>query len=224
MTGIIQRFFDIIFSAIALFLLVPLLLPLIAILKFTGEGEIFYIQQRIGKNGMSFGLFKFATMLKNSPSLGHGDITVRNDPRVLPIGNLLRKTKLNELPQLINILNGDMSIVGPRPHTPKNYNLYNSEIKKIVNTQRPGLTGIGSIVFRDEESILENSENKQEFYANVIVPYKGELEKWYIENVDIIKYFMIIFLTAWYIFKPESRLVWSVFVGLPKPPAELKIR
>jgi len=106
-----QRFFDIFFSSLALLILLPLLIPIAIILKFTGEGEVFYIQQRMGKGGSMFGLLKFATMLKDSPNIGTGTITVKNDPRVLPIGSFLRKTKINELPQLINILRGDMSII-----------------------------------------------------------------------------------------------------------------
>ena len=113
-----QRIFDIIFATIALFLLSPLLIPIIIILRFTGEGEIFFIQKRIGMNKNNIKLFKFATMLKDSPNLGSGTVTLHNDPRILPFGSWLRKTKINELPQLINILIGDMSIIGPRPERP----------------------------------------------------------------------------------------------------------
>ena len=110
-----QRLFDIIFSGIALVLLSPLLLPLMFILRVTGEGEIFFPQSRVGRGGKHFKLYKFATMLKDSPNMGTGTVTVKNDPRILPIGGFLRKTKVNELPQLINIFNGDMSVIGPRP-------------------------------------------------------------------------------------------------------------
>ena len=110
----IQRILDVLFSLTAIILLLPLIFPILMILKFTGEGEIFYKQKRVGMSGKEFILFKFATMLKNSPSMGAGDITVHNDSRILPFGAILRKTKINELPQLLNIINGDMSIVGPR--------------------------------------------------------------------------------------------------------------
>ena len=103
-----QRFLDILFSGVALLVLAPLLVPIMVILRFTGEGEVFYIQQRVGKDGEMFGLLKYATMLKDSPSLGTGTITVKDDPRVLPIGKFLRKTKINELPQLLNIIKGDI--------------------------------------------------------------------------------------------------------------------
>src|SRR5690606_21086740 len=112
-----QRFFDIVLASAALLVLAPLLLPITLILRFTGEGEVFYVQQRVGKNREFFGLYKFATMLKNSPNMSTGTVTVKDDPRVLPVGRFLRKTKLNELPQLFNVLKGDMSIIGPRPQT-----------------------------------------------------------------------------------------------------------
>ena len=148
-----QRFFDILFSSIALIVLSPLLVPVAILLRLTGEGEIFYIQNRIGRNGQPFGLIKFATMLKNSPNIGNGDITVINDPRVLPAGRFLRKTKINELPQIINIFKGDMSIVGPRPMVPKTFERYGQE-GKLISQVRPGLTGVGSIIFRDEDVLI----------------------------------------------------------------------
>lgn len=218
-----QRFLDFILAVLVFILIAPFFIPIMIVLRFTGEGEIFYIQQRIGLNGESFGLLKFATMLKNSSNMGTGDITLRNDPRVLPIGNFLRKTKINELPQVLNIIKGDMSIVGPRPHTKRNFLLYSKQIQEAVTTQRPGLTGIGSIIFRDEENILENAVDKVFFYQNVIAPYKGELEHWYINNKNIAKYFIIIFTTAWSIIKPRSKIIWQIFPDLPKPCKELNI-
>jgi Sugar transferases involved in lipopolysaccharide synthesis len=122
-----QRLFDIILSVIALAILSPLLVPVAVVLRMTGEGEVFYVQQRVGRGGRSFGLFKFATMLKNSPNLGTGTVTVRDDPRVLPVGRFLRRTKINELPQLINILKGDMSIIGPRPQTRRCFDAFPAE-------------------------------------------------------------------------------------------------
>ena len=103
-----RRFIDFLLSLIALVVLSPLLFPVILILKCTGEGEIFYVQKRCGLGGKEFGLLKFATMLKNSPNIGAGEITLKEDPRVLPFGKLLRKSKLNELPQLWNIFVGNM--------------------------------------------------------------------------------------------------------------------
>src|SRR6185369_2253365 len=113
----VQRFLDIFLSALALIVLSPLLVPIVIALRLTGEGEVFFIQSRVGRGGRMFGLYKFATMLKNSPNMGTGTVTLSGDPRILPLGKFLRKTKINELPQLLNILKGDMSIVGPRPQT-----------------------------------------------------------------------------------------------------------
>ena len=108
-----ERFFDIFFSGLALLVLSPLLVPIVLILRFSGEGEIFFLQERIGKGGQVFKLFKFATMLKDSPNIGTGTVTMKGDPRVLPVGKFLRKTKINELPQLLNIFFGDTSVIGP---------------------------------------------------------------------------------------------------------------
>ena len=117
-----DRFFDILLSSLAISFFSIILLPVIIILRLTGEGEIFYLQKRIGKNNKEFYLLKFATMLKNSSKMQNGTVTIKNDPRVLPFGKFLRKSKINELPQLFNILKGDMSIIGPRPQTPNYFN------------------------------------------------------------------------------------------------------
>ena len=180
-----QRFFDVFFSVLALIFLCPLLIPIICILKLTGEGEVLYIQERVGQDGKVFGLLKFTTMIKNSPNIGAGDITISDDPRVLPFGKFLRKTKINELPQLWNILIGDMSVVGPRPMVPKTYANYPAEAQEILNTVRPGLTGIGSIIFRDEERLLDGREDPIGFYNENITPYKSELEVWFVKNNSI---------------------------------------
>ena len=150
----IKRFFDIVVSLIVLIILSPLLIPIIIILRFTGEGYVFYYQQRIGYRNTYFNIIKFATMLKNSPNMGTGTITLRNDPRLLPMGKFLRKSKINELPQILNVLKGDMSLVGPRPLVDKTYNAYPETIRYKVYDSIPGITGIGSVVFRDEEALI----------------------------------------------------------------------
>ncbi|GHT87555.1 glycosyl transferase [Spirochaetia bacterium] len=194
------RFFDILLSIIAIIVLLPFMIPIMLVLKLTGEHYIFYQQERVGKNGKNFMLLKFATMLKNSPAIGAGDITVKNDPRVLPFGNILRKTKINELPQMVNILIGNMSVVGPRPQTPKNFDYFPDEGKEIILSMRPGLTGIGSIVFRDEESIVAKSgKSIEQCYRETIGPYKAQLEKWYSNHQNIQTYVLLIFITAWVI-------------------------
>jgi lipopolysaccharide/colanic/teichoic acid biosynthesis glycosyltransferase len=217
-----NRIFDMALSFVALIVFFPFGLIIALILRCTGEGEIFYVQKRVGKGGRHFGLLKFATMLKNSPSTGTGDITVKNDPRVLPFGHFLRKTKLNEVPQLVNILIGDMSVVGPRPQTPKNFDYFPPEGKQVVLSMRPGLTGIGSIVFRDEESIVEKSgKSIEECYRQIIGPYKAELEAWYRDRQNLATYFMLIAITAWVIIRPRSEIYRRIWPSLPPLPEML---
>lgn len=158
-------------------------------------------------------------MLKDSPNLGSGSITLRNDPRVTPMGGFLRKTKINELPQIFNILLGDISLVGPRPLVDKTFNAYDKEVRSIIYKVKPGLTGIGSIVFRDEESLISNSElEPHTYYEKVIAPYKGELEMWYQKNASFITDLKVIFLTAWAIFNSNSSLHYRVWKTLPPKP------
>ncbi len=216
-----KRFLDIVLSFLALVFLIPFLLPVIIILKLTGEREVFYIQERVGRWGDSFGLYKFATMLKNSPNIGAGEITVREDPRVLPFGRFLRKTKLNELPQLWNIFIGDMSIVGPRPMVPNTYAHYPDDTRQKLNTIRPGLTGIGSIVFRDEERFLIDRDEPMEFYRKNIIPYKSDLELWFVENNSLWVYIKIIVVTAWVVVFSSSNIVDKAFDGIPPLPDSL---
>ena len=165
-----QRLFDLIFSGLAITVFLPILIPIVVALRFSGEGEIIYKQQRVGRNGNTFDLIKFATMLKNSEKIGTGEITIKNDPRVLPFGRFLRKSKINELPQLLNIFIGDMSVIGPRPMVPRTYAKYPKDAVAVLNTVRPGLSGIGSIIFRDEEVYLDAVENPTEFYDKNITP------------------------------------------------------
>ncbi|HEY6502882.1 MAG TPA: sugar transferase [Chitinophagaceae bacterium] len=217
MYSIIKRFFDIVFSLLALVILLPLFIPIIILLLLTGEHEVFFRQDRVGHYNRIFRIWKFATMLKNSPNMGSGDVTTRNDPRVTKVGSFLRISKLNELPQLINILTGDMSFVGPRPLMKVGFDRYTDEMKAKVYRVRPGLTGIGSIVFRDEELIItQSSLPPHECYRQVILPYKGAVEVWYQQHVSFYTDFMILFLTAWAIVAPKSNLVNKVFPSLPK--------
>ena len=217
-----RRILDFALSLLAILILSPFIVPIIFILRFTGEGEVFYLQKRIGKGGNEFGLLKFATMLKNSPEIGAGEITLKNDPRVLPFGRFLRKTKLNELPQLINILLGDISIVGPRPMVPNTFMKYSEEAQTQLSKIRPGLTGIGSIVFRDEEQYLNSKKNPQKFYDDHIIPYKNELEIWFVNNNSLLLYFKIILSTAWVIFFPKSNVTSYLLKNIPPKPSGLQ--
>lgn len=219
----LKRFIDILFSIIAIIILSPLLVPIIIALLMTGENYVFYLQKRIGFKNKIFSIYKFATMLKNSPNIGSGLHTTTDDPRILPLGGFLRKTKINELPQLFNILEGTMSIIGPRPLVDKTFEPYTDEVKKKIYNVKPGLSGIGSVIFRNEEILLSNSTIPlDEFYKKFISPYKGKLELWYIDNISLYTDFMIVFLTIWVIFFPKSNLVYKVFKNLPDPPDFLK--
>lgn len=209
-----KRIFDILIATIALILLSPVLIPSCIILMFTGEKEIFYFQKRVGYKNRFFNIWKFATMLKNSPNIGTGEITLRNDPRVTSFGKLLRITKINELPQIINVFKGDMSIVGPRPLMEVSVQLYPEEIRNKIYNCKPGITGIGSLIFRDEEKIISDAKDPKAMYAS-IYPYKGELEMWYQQHASLYTDFMIMFLTGWSIIFPKNKLVNKVFKDLP---------
>jgi len=216
-----QYFFDIILSlTILIFLSVPLLLICI-ILKFTGESEIFYMQDRIGYNGKKFKIIKFATMLKNSPNFGSKNLTLKNDPRILPFGNFLRKTKINELPQLINVLKGEMSLVGPRPLTEDNFQYYSKKKQLIIQSVKPGITGYGSLVFRNEEELLDFKSSVL-FYKTFISSYKSEIEEWYIKNKNLYFYFLCLILTIYIVIFQNNKIIWTTIKKFPKPNITLK--
>lgn len=216
------RALDIILSGLALVALSPLLLPLAAILRFTGEGEVFFVQSRVGRNGEHFGLYKFATMLKDSPNMGAGTVTLKDDPRVLPVGKFLRKTKINELPQLLNIFLGDMSIVGPRPQTRRCFDAFPERSQAAIMQVRPGLSGLGSIAFRGEEDMMDASSDPDRYYDDVIMPYKGLLEEWYVAHESLSIYIKAILTTVVVVLSPSSQIFWRIFVDLPTPPVELR--
>jgi lipopolysaccharide/colanic/teichoic acid biosynthesis glycosyltransferase len=203
-----------------LLLLSPLLIPIVIGLKLTGEGYIFYKQERIGYKNKKFNILKFATMLLNSPNMAGGIMTTKKDPRITPMGGFLRKSKINELPQLFNILLGDMSFVGPRPVMQLSFDAYPEAVKEVIYNVKPGLTGIGSIVFRDEEELISNIKEKGQdtwdFYSNKLYPFKGKLEIWYQSNQSFSVDFKIILITAWVILNSNSTIVYKTFKSLPK--------
>lgn len=215
----IKRFFDIVFSFIAIVILLPFMLPIVIVLALTGEHHIFYLQERVGYKNSIFSINKFATMLLNSPNMPGGLITLKKDPRLLPIGGFLRASKINELPQLLNILFGQMSFVGPRPVMQKSFDGYPDDVKRVIYNVKPGLTGIGSIVFRDEESLItkvkEQGGDIWHYYTHVIYPYKGKLEQWYQENQSFKVDFMILLLTALTIIYPNNNHVFKIFKNIP---------
>lgn len=219
-----KRITDIILSFLAIIIILPFWIPIIIILLLTGEHEVFYFQKRIGYKNKPFYIWKHATMMKASETMKGGLHTTRNDPRVLPFGKFLRKTKINELPQLINIFKGDMSIIGPRPLVDKTFTPYPKHVQENIYNVKPGLTGIGSIIFRDEERLLSETEmDPKEFYAKHISPYKGELELWYQKNLSFWTDLKLFFCTAWVVLSPESELPYQIFKGLPPKPETLQM-
>ncbi len=217
MYHLIKRLVDIVFSLILIVLLFPIFIVIIIILKFSGDGEVFYLQERVGYKNKNFKIYKFATMIKNSPNLGSGDVTLRNDPRVTYIGKYLRKSKINELPQIINVLFGDITLVGPRPLMKPGFDRYALKFQKNIYNIKPGLTGIGSIIFRDEEKIMTDSNlPPHECYEKIILPYKGKLELWYQNKQNSLLDIQIIFMTVWIILFPKSKLYQRWFNDLPK--------
>ena len=215
-----KRTIDLILALFGLIILTPFLLPIIIGLRFTGEGHVFYRQERVGLKNKKFLIWKFATMLQDSPNMDGGILTTKNDPRITPMGTFLRKSKINELPQLLNILVGNMSIVGPRPVVEFSFKSYPEEVQKIIYNVSPGLTGIGSIIFRDEEELITEVKNRGKdvfsFYTKNIYPFKGELELFYQENKSFLLDIKIIFVTAWVIFFPQSQIYKRILKGLPQ--------
>ena len=189
----IKRGIDILFSLIGLICLFPFFIFISFFIFITSKGGVFFVQLRVGKNNKDFKLYKFRTMFLNSDSKGL--LTVgNNDKRITKLGYYLRKNKLDELPQLINVLNGTMSIVGPRPEVRKYVNLYNSEQKSILDV-KPGITDFASLMYYNENEILANSVNPEETYINEIMPIKLELNKQYINEMSLLTDLKIIFKT-----------------------------
>lgn len=212
----LKRLFDIFFALVLIIISLPIMLPILIVLAFTGEKEVFYFQQRIGYKNQRFYIWKLSTMLKNSLQIG-GEITLRNDPRVTYLGHYLRLSKLNEFPQLINILKGEMSFVGPRPLLDESFAHYSPQVQAHIYDSLPGITGIGSVIFRDEEMLLTKAQiPAQEYYEKYIMPHKGELEMWYQQKKSFFTDLMILYITVAVLFSPETTLPYKIFKGLPK--------
>jgi lipopolysaccharide/colanic/teichoic acid biosynthesis glycosyltransferase len=205
-----KRAFDILVSFFVLITISPLLFVIMLVLKFSGEGEVFFRQVRIGYKNKPFKITKFATMQKIAANTQRDDFTVQNDPRVLPIGRILREFKINELLQFWDVLRGKMSVVGPRPQIPRVHELYPPDYTLVLNVVKPGITGIGSLVFRDEEGIITNAINRENCFYKQILPYKCQLELWYSNNRSLYFDFRILILTAWCIIFPRSEKIWQL--------------
>jgi lipopolysaccharide/colanic/teichoic acid biosynthesis glycosyltransferase len=210
-----KRIVDLLLATLILVALSPLLVVVAVILRFTNEREVLFRQPRIGQGNKPFLVWKFVTMRKGSEK--HGTITVKNDPRVFPFGKFLRKTKINELPQLLNVLRGEMSIVGPRPQTEECFGYFPEEVRCRAFLCKPGLTGIGSVVFRDEEEILARSQGGHEESYRRAMSFKGALELWYLENRSATVDLKIILLTIITVVRPHTFLAYKWFKDLPQP-------
>lgn len=210
----LKRALDLAVSLGFLLVFSPVFITIILVLRFTGEGEVFFLQDRVGHHEKIFKVWKFATMLKDSPS--SGTVTSANDPRVLPFGQFLRVSKLNELAQIFNIIMGNMSLVGPRPLTQECFDCYPDDLKHEVYKSKPGLTGMGSVVFRKEDDITAASGKPlMQSYREDVMPTKGALEVWYLAHRSIIVDLKIILLTALAIVMPGNQLHHRWFKDLP---------
>lgn len=188
----LKRLFDIVASFCGIVILFPLIVIVSILIKLTSKGPVLFKQVRVTKNGRLFKIYKFRTMRENRE--GNKQITVGNDSRITGVGHILRKTKLDELPQLFNVLKGEMSLVGPRPEVPKYVELYTEEQREILKVSA-GITDYASIYFSNESELLGEAENPEEFYIKKIMPYKIELNKKYIKEIGIVTDIKLIILT-----------------------------
>ena len=179
----IKRLFDILASGIGIIILSPVLLIIALRIKTGSDGPVFFKQVRVGKDGKEFEILKFRTMVVDAEKMGR-QITVGADNRITKVGGFLRKYKLDELPQLFNAFKGDMSLVGPRPEVPRYVKLYTEEQRKVLNV-KPGITDLASIRYRDENELLGQAENPDEFYINTIMPDKLALNLEYINKSNV---------------------------------------
>ena len=187
------RFLDILFSLLGLIILLPVFLIVAVLIKCSSKGPVFFLQKRVGKGNRDFSLIKFRTMYQDADRKGLLTVGQR-DPRITPVGYFLRKYKIDELPQLINVLKGDMSLVGPRPEVRKYVDLYNDEQRQILNF-RPGITDLASIKYVNENEILSQAEDPEAYYIQHIMPDKIRLNLEYLRQPTLKKYFSIIFQT-----------------------------
>jgi lipopolysaccharide/colanic/teichoic acid biosynthesis glycosyltransferase len=180
---VIKRFFDIVVSAVGITLLLPFLAAIAAAVKLTSPGPVFFRQERMGRGGLPFFILKFRSMVQDAPKLG-GPITVGDDPRITRIGRLLRNTKLDELPQLFNVLKGDMSLVGPRPEVRKYVEMFLRDYEEILRA-RPGITDLASIRYRDESRVLAAAADPEKEYVRRVLPEKIRLAREYVERQSL---------------------------------------
>jgi len=188
-----KRVFDFIAAIIGLVLLLPILLIISLWIKFSSKGPLFYSQKRVGRDFKEFDIYKFRSMVVNADKIGPS-VTSGNDSRITKVGRFIRKTKIDELPQLLNVIKGDMSLVGPRPEVMKFVEKKRDEYKKVLSV-RPGITDNAAIEFRDEETIMDQYEDKEKAYIEIILPKKIQLYYQYIDNISFINDIKLILKT-----------------------------
>lgn len=189
-----KRLFDILFSLSLLILLAPILLLISILIKLTSKGPIIFKQIRVGKSNSHFAIYKFRTMIIDAEKKGLQLTVGKRDPRVTSIGHILRTFKLDELPQFLNVLKGEMSVVGPRPEVPKYVELYNSEQQKILNI-RPGITDLASLKFINESELMQDKADPESFYISDIMPIKLKINLDYLDNQSLLFDLKIILFT-----------------------------
>jgi lipopolysaccharide/colanic/teichoic acid biosynthesis glycosyltransferase len=199
-----KRLLDLVLASLGLLGTLPLWIMFGIAIKVADRGPVFFRQERVGRWGQSFLIWKFRTMRVNAESLGPS-VTKSGDPRVTPVGRLLRKWKLDELPQLLNVLAGDMSFVGPRPEVPKYVALYSSEQRQVLSL-RPGITDVASLEFRHEEELLAQAPDPDQYYRTVCIAKKIELNLRYAKEASLGADIVVIF-----------RTIAAIFRGMPKP-------
>jgi lipopolysaccharide/colanic/teichoic acid biosynthesis glycosyltransferase len=196
-TNSMKRAFDLLAAAAGLLLVAPVLFAAAIAVRATSPGPVFFRQERIGRGGRPFFIYKFRTMVSDAPRLG-GPITFGNDPRITPVGKFLRKTKLDELPQLFNVLAGHMSLVGPRPEVPRYVEMFREDYNVILQV-RPGVTDLASIKYRDESAVLGKAADPEQEYIRVVLPEKIRLAKEYVASRSLRLDLMILFGTAFHL-------------------------
>jgi len=194
-----KRIFDVVFSLLGLIILFPMFMIIAILIKREDGGSIFFRQTRVGKNWKPFKIYKFRTMIENAEKLG-AQVTGKDDKRITKIGRFLRKYKLDELPQLINVLKGDMSLVGPRPEVEKYAKVYKKDFDEILKV-KPGITDYATLEFKREEEILKSSDNIEDVYLKEILPKKLELSKKYVKDMSFLTDIKIILKTIIGIFQ-----------------------
>ncbi len=177
-----KRLFDVVSTLIGGILLLPIIIPICIWIKLSSKGPLFYVQKRVGRNFEEFDLYKFRSMVINADTIGPS-VTSGDDPRITKVGRIIRKTKIDELPQLLNVIKGDMSLVGPRPEVMKFVKEKEDDYKQIL-TIKPGITDNAAIEFRDEETIMEQYEDKEKAYIDIVLPEKIKLYNYYIKNIS----------------------------------------